>query len=333
MEVEIVYKVNQRIQRTPPPERRGSYFYAVSKRKNKTMYYNENTIIYFNGQFVKAAEAKMDLYSQSLHYGYAVFEGIRSYPVGNGTKIFKAKEHYDRLRHSADLMKMPFHYSTEQLTELTYETLKRNNFTDAYIRPVVMCSANMSLSKGKECYLAIETWEWTNGYLANKMRVMTSSYRRPNPSGFHVDAKVSGHYVNSILACQEAKDHGFDEALLLDNNGFAAEGPGANVFYEKGGILFTPPKGNILPGITRQTVIELCREFNIPVKEVFFTPEEMQGADAGFYCGTAAEVVELASLDNIEFKLNWEDSLSYVIQQAYKCKVLEKPFQLREQVA
>ncbi|HEX7844437.1 MAG TPA: aminotransferase class IV, partial [Chitinophagaceae bacterium] len=137
------------------------------------MYYSENTIIYFNGQFIKAADAKTDLYSQSLHYGYAVFEGIRSYPVNGGTRIFKAKEHYDRLRRSAELVKMPFAYSTEELTELTYETLRRNNFTDAYIRPLVLCSPNMSLSKGRESYLAIETWEWTNGYLANKMRVMT----------------------------------------------------------------------------------------------------------------------------------------------------------------
>ena len=297
------------------------------------MYYNENTIIYFNSQFVKAAEAKIDLYSQSLHYGYAVFEGIRSYTVGNQTKIFKATEHYDRLRHSAELMKMPFYYSTGQLIELSYEVLKRNNFNDAYLRPIVLCSANMSLSKGKECYLAIEAWEWTNGYLANKMRIMTSSYRRPNPAGFHIEAKVSGHYVNSILACQEAKDNGFDEAMLLDNNGFVAEGPGANVFYEKDSVIYTPAKGNILPGITRATVIEICNELNIPVIEKLFSPEEMQSADSGFFCGTAAEVVELASLDNVNFKLNWEDSIGSVIQQAYKCKVLEKEFKSSLQVA
>lgn len=290
------------------------------------MYYNENTVIYFNGQFVKAAEAKTDLYSQSLHYGYAVFEGIRSYPVGSCTKIFKAKEHYDRLRRSAELLKMPFHYTTDQLTELSYEVLAKNDFTDAYLRPIVICSPNMSLSKGKECYLAIEAWEWTNGYLANKMRIMTSSYRRPNPSGFHVEAKVSGHYVNSIMACQEAKDNGFDEALLLDNNGYVAEGPGANVFYEKEGVMYTPAKGNILPGITRETVIEICAELRIPVKENFFTPEEMKGTDSAFYCGTAAEVVELASLDNVPFKLNWDESLGSIIQKAYKCKVLEQQF-------
>ena len=294
------------------------------------LYYNNETIIYFNGEFVKAAEAKMDLYSQSLHYGYAVFEGIRSYPVNGGTKIFKAKEHYERLRNSAALMKMPFDYTTEQLTELTYEVLAKNNFTDAYVRPIVLCSPNMSLSKGKESYLAIECWEWTNGYLSNSMRIMTSSYCRPNSNAFHVEAKVSGHYVNSILACQEAKDHGFDEALVLDSDGHVAESSGANIFYEKEGVLYTPPKGNILPGITRATVIEICNELNIPVVETLFPVGEMHGADAGFFCGTAAEVVALESLDNIPFAKNWEDSFGYIIQQAYKSKVMERKFNVQK---
>lgn len=288
------------------------------------MYYNENSIIYFNGEFVKASEAKTDLYGQSLHYGYAVFEGIRSYTVGGATKIFKSKEHFERLKYSASVMKIPFHYHADRLTELSYEVLSRNGLTDAYLRPIVLCSANMSLSKCKESYLAIEAWEWTNGYLANKMRLMTSSYRRPNPNGFHITAKVSGHYVNSILACQEAKDNGFDEALLLDVNGNVAEGPGANIFYEDNGILFTPAPGHILPGITRATVLEICRELNIPVEERSFPPEAMRGADSAFYCGTAAEVVELASLDNISFKKAWQESLGRIVQQAYKAKVLEQ---------
>jgi len=297
------------------------------------MYYNEDTIIYFNGRFVKAAEANTDLYSQSLHYGYAVFEGIRSYPVNGETKIFKAEAHYDRLRHSAAVMKMPFHYTTAQLVKLSYEVLLRNDFKNAYLRPLVICSPNMGLSKGKESFLTIQAWEWTNGYLANKMRIMTSTYQRPNAKAFHIDAKVSGHYVNSILACQEAKDNGFDEALLLDANGFVAEGPGANVFIEKDGVLFTPARGNILPGITRATVIEICNELNIPVEEKFFTVDEMKEADTAFYCGTAAEVVELASLDETVFPMNWNDSLSAQIQKAYKCKVLQQEYKPTLQTA
>jgi len=288
------------------------------------MYYHNDTIIYFDGNFVKAAEATVDLYGQSLHYGYAVFEGIKSYKTPNGTQIFKATEHYDRLRFSAETMHIPFSYTTPKLIELTYEVLNRNNLSDAYIRPLVICSPNMGLSKAKESQLVIEAWEWNNGYLANKLRVMTSSYCRPNPEAFHVKAKVSGHYVNSILACQEARDKGYDEALLLDTNGNVAESSGANVFFEKGGLLFTPPKGNILPGITRATVIEISKMLKIPVVEKFFKPEEMKGADAAFFCGTAAEIVMLASLDGVPFSKKWEDTHSYTIQKVYSSLVLGK---------
>lgn len=291
------------------------------------MYYGESTVVYYNGQFIKATEAKTDLYGQSLHYGYAVFEGIRAYSTNNGVRIFKAKEHYDRLRYSAQVMGIPFHVTSEVMIDLTYELLERNGLIDAYIRPVVLCSPNMSLSKGRESQLAIMTWEWTNGYLSDQMRIMTSSYRRPNPNGFKVNAKVSGHYVNSILACQEAKDQGFDEALLLDGNGNVAEGPGANVFYEFEGKLYTPPEGNILPGITRATVLELCVELNIPVEERAFKPEEMRGADSAFYCGTAAEIVGLHSMDDVPFRRLWKESLGALLQQAYKHRVLEKGFQ------
>ena len=288
------------------------------------MYYNNNTIIYFNGNFVKASEASTNLYGQSLHYGYAVFEGIKSYKTDGGTKIFKAKEHYDRLRRSAELMHMPFNYTTDELTALSYEVLELNGLSDAYLRPIVMCSPNMSLSKGKESYLAIEAWEWSNGYMANKMRIMTSTFERPNPKAFKVEAKVSGHYVNSILACQEAKDAGYDEALVLDGNGNVAESSGANVFYEKDGRLYTPSKGSILPGITRATVLEICAELDIPTEEKLFKPEEMRGADAAFFCGTAAEVLALDSLDDVPFTQNWDDTLSATVQKAYRNLVLGK---------
>lgn len=290
------------------------------------MYYNDESVLFFDGEYVKAKEARTDLYGQSLHYGYAVFEGIKSYKTANGTKIFKAEEHYDRLRKSAETMMMPFDYSTEEMVEATYKLLEINNLSNAYIRPIVICSPNMSLSKGQKSYLVIEVWNWDNGYLANKMRIMTSSFERPNPKAFKVEAKVSGHYVNSILACQEAKDKGYDEALVLDADGNVAESSGANIFFEKDGKLFTPAKGSILPGITRATVFEICNQLGIPYEEKFFKPEEMKGADAGFFCGTAAEIVALDSLDNIPFKLNWEDGLSAKIQTAYRHLVLEEDY-------
>ncbi|NPA09547.1 MAG: branched-chain amino acid transaminase [Chlorobi bacterium] len=290
------------------------------------MYYNDDSVLFFDGEYVKAKEAKTDLYGQSLHYGYAVFEGIKSYRTANGTKIFKAEEHYDRLRKSAEAMHMPFHYSTEEMIETTYKLLEINNLSNAYIRPLVICSPNMSLSKGQKSYLVIEVWNWDNGYLANKLRIMTSSFQRPNPKAFKIEAKVSGHYVNSILASQEAKDKGFDEALVLDENGNVAESSGANVFYEKDGKLYTPQKGNILPGITRATVFEICNQLGIPYEEKLFTPQEMQGADAAFFCGTAAEIVAVESLNDIPFRMNWEDSLSAKIQQAYRHLVVEENY-------
>jgi branched-chain amino acid aminotransferase len=157
---------------------------------------------------------------------------------------------------------------------------------------------------------------------------MTSSFQRPNPKGFKIETKAAGHYVNSILASQEAKANGYDEALLTDMNGFVAEGPGANVFFEKNGRLFTPATGNILPGITRATVIEICQELEIPVDETTVTIEETKQAEAAFFCGTAAEVIGWASLDETSFRKPWNDSLSRQIQLAYKDRVIEKEHQL-----
>ena len=288
-------------------------------------YYNKDTILYLDGKYIKATEAKIDLYSQSLHYGYAVFEGIRSYKTVNGeTKIFKAVEHYERFKNSAKALNIPYTYTTAELIEITYSVLSGNNLQDAYIRPLIYAPANMSFTKNNKSHIVIEVWEM-QPFLGEKLlRIMTSSFQRPNPKGFKIEAKAAGHYVNSILASQEAKENGYDEALLTDINGYVAEGPGANLFFEKDEKLFTPASGNILPGITRATVIEICHKLKIPVEEKLFITEELKEADAAFFCGTAAEVIGWESLDGVEFKKPWNDSLSRVIQDAYKKLVIEK---------
>src|SRR6201991_351263 len=292
-------------------------------------YYNENTVLWLDGNIVKASEAKTDLYGQSLHYGYAVFEGIRSYRTAAGeTKIFKPVEHYDRLKRSAEALNMPYSYSTDELISATYEILDRNNLQDAYIRPVVYGPANMSFNPNTESFTVIQVWEMAPFLGEKLLKVMTSSFQRPNPKGFHIEAKASGHYVNSILASQEAKAKGFDEALLTDIDDHIAEGPGANMFFEKDGRLFTPATGNILPGITRATVLELCRELDIPVEEGQFTIGRLKSADAAFFCGTAAEVIGWASIDDTTFSVPWTNTLSRKIQLAYKDKVIEKLHQL-----
>jgi branched-chain amino acid aminotransferase len=288
-------------------------------------YYNEHTMIWLNGSFVKAAEAKIDLYSQTMHYGFGVFEGIRSYRTVTGeTKIFKAEEHFVRLQKSAETLSMPYPYSDEELIAATYKVLELNGQQDAYIRPLVYAPANMSFVKNTESNLAILTWEMAP-FLGEKLiRVMSSSYQRPNPKGFHITAKAVGHYVNSLLASYEAKSNGYDEALLSDINGFLAEAPGANLFFEKDGVLFTPATGNILPGITRATVKEICAEMDVQVVEKQCRFEELLDADAAFFCGTAAEVIGWASIDNKPLRKEWNDTISRKIQIAYKDRVTEK---------
>ncbi|MFM9908206.1 MAG: branched-chain-amino-acid transaminase [Chitinophagaceae bacterium] len=288
-------------------------------------YYNESTVIFLNGEFVKASEARMDFYSQSLHYGYSVFEGIRSYKTIHGeTKIFKEIDHFERLKASALAMNMPYKWKTEELIAATYDVLKRNNLKDAYIRPLVYAPANMSFVQNNESFIVIEAWEM-QPFLGDKLlRVMTSSFQRPNPKGFKIHAKAGGHYVNSILASQEAKSKGYDEALLNDMYDNVAEGPGANIFYELDGKLITPSPGNILPGITRATIFEICKELGIEVEEKLFTTQELKNAEAAFFCGTAAEVIGWQSLDDHPFSKNWDDSLSRLIQLAYSNRIIEK---------
>jgi branched-chain amino acid aminotransferase len=282
-------------------------------------YYNENTVLFLNGAFVKAADAKMDFYSQSLHYGYSVFEGIRSYKTESGaTKIFKATEHFDRFKVSAEAINLPYTYNTQDLIAQTYKLLELNNLGDAYIRPVVYAPANMSFTQNTESFIFIQAWEMGPFLGDKRIRVMTSSFQRPNPKGFNIHAKAAGHYVNSIMASQEAKAAGYDEALLLDMHDHVAEAPGANVFFEKDGTLYTPSLGNILPGITRATVLELCATHAISVVETSFGIDAIKGADAAFFCGTAAEVIGLESIDDVPFTKNWDDTASKKIQSAYQ---------------
>jgi branched-chain amino acid aminotransferase len=296
------------------------------------MYYNEKTTIFLDGEWKKASESKTDLYTQTLHYGTGVFEGIRSYKTEDGVKIFKAKEHYERLLYSANKMHIDLDYTVEELTNLTYELLEKNNLQDAYIRPLVFLGANMSLQPTDEVHLMLCAWEWGKYLGDEQLRLMTSTYQRPNPKSCFVDAKVTGHYTNSILATTEAKKEGYDEALLLDMNDNVAEGPGANFFYEKDGRLITCPVGNILPGITRQTIFEICEELGIEIEERFFTQKDVYQADGAFFTGTAAEVAGIESLDGKKFNLKWEETIGFDLSHAYQNRVQKREYKQFELV-
>ena len=287
-------------------------------------YYDSNSVIYLNGFFVKAAEAKTDLYGQSLHYGLAAFEGIRAYKTHNATRIFKAAAHFERLQRSCELVGIPYPWDNKELIKKTYRLLEKNNLKDAYIRPLVYSDPNMTLIAPEKANIMICAWEW-GAYLGDKqLKVCISPFQRPNPKSTFVEAKISGHYVNSILATTDAKKRGFDEALLLDANENVAEGSGANIFIEKGGKLYTPALGNILAGITRATVIELCHMLDIEVIEKTISVDELKNADSAFFCGTAAEIIGIHTIDDTVYRQKWSDSIGSTIQRAYKNLVLEK---------
>lgn len=287
-------------------------------------YFNSNTVLYLNGKFQKAADTTTDIYGQSLHYGYAVFEGIRAYNTHNGTRIFKVREHFERLKRSAELVHMPFRWDVSDLIKQTYKLLEINNLKNAYIRPLIYCAPNMSLVAGTKVSIMICAWEW-GAYLGHEqLKVSVSSYERPNPKSTPIQAKISGNYVNSILATTEAKSRGFDEALLLDADQNIAEGPGANIFIEKNGRMYTPPPGNILAGITRATIIELCHVLDIEVIEKHLTVTDLKHADSAFFCGTASEIAGIASVDEYTFPIKWADTIGATLQRTYKCLVLEK---------
>lgn len=287
-------------------------------------YYNDSSILFVNGNYVRSAEAVTGLYGQSLHYGYGVFEGIRAYNTHNGTRVFKAEEHFARLQRSCELVNIPYKWNNDHLIKETYRLLEINRLKNAYIRPLVYCGPNMSLTRPVDVSIMICAWEW-GACLGNKLlRVCISGFQRPNPKSTKIEAKVTGNYVNSILATTEARDRGYDEALLLDMHEKVAQAPGANFFMEKYGRLYTPPKGNILPGITRDTVIDICKNHDIEVLERRLTVDDIKSADSAFLCGTSTEIVGIGSIDGTEFKTDWQETIGSTIQRTYKNLVLEK---------
>lgn len=287
-------------------------------------YYNENTYIFLDDKFVKANEAKADLFAQSLHYGYGVFEGLRAYSTHNGIRIFKVDEHFQRLKSACEAIQLPFHWENQTLIDATYELLSVNNLRSAYIRPLVYSGSNMHLTSAKASNIMIAAWEWGPFLGQNLVNVCISELERPSPKSFRIDAKISGQYINSIMATSEAIRKGYDEALLLDQEGFVAQASSENLFIEKDLKLYTPPIDNVFPGITRQTVIEICKELRIELIEKKLTVEEVYHADSAFLSGTAAQIIGINKVDDITYPEEWEHTIGASIQRTYKKLVLEQ---------
>ncbi len=259
----------------------------------------ETKYIWHNGTFVPWQDATVHVLTHSLHYGSAVFEGIRVYETDRGPAVFRLKEHVQRLLYSAAAMRMEVPYSEEEIMQAIRDTIIKNGVSSCYVRPIVFYGyGNMGLKpRGARVEVAIAVWPWGSYLGDDPVRVMVSRFIRIDPKSSVTDAKISGHYANSILASLEAKENGYDEALLLDSEGNIAEGPGENFFMVKGNTIVTPPLGTILPGITRASVLELAQEHGYTTEERPLSLQEAQEADECFFTGTAAEVCPIAELD------------------------------------
>ena len=256
-----------------------------------------------DGKLVPWGEANVHVLTHTLHYGLGVFEGIRCYETPEGPAIFRLHEHVERLLKSASIFQMEIPYSHDEICEAIAATVRENKLHECYIRPIAFIGAGaMGLyAKDNPIHLAIAAWSW-GAYLGedginNGIKVKTSSFVRGHVNSNMTMAKVCGYYVNSQLAKNEAISCGYDEALLLDTEGYVSEGSGENVFIERGGALKTTPLTSILEGITRESVIKIARDQGIVVREERFTRDEVYISNEAFFTGTAAEITPIRELD------------------------------------
>ena len=259
--------------------------------------------IWYDGKLVPWRDATTHVLTHSLHYGLAVFEGLRAYNTARGTAIFRLKEHTERLFNSAHIYLMKIPYSRETLMDAQREVVRANKLKSCYIRPIAFYgSEKMGVSpKGVKTHVAIAAWPW-GAYLGAEalekgIRVKTSSFARHHVNVSMCRAKYSGTYANSILANLEATEHGYDEGLLLDVDGFVAEGSGENLFMVKNGSIYEPELTSALMGITRQSVITLAQEMGYSVEARRITRDDLYIADEAFFTGTAAEVTPIREVD------------------------------------
>jgi branched-chain amino acid aminotransferase len=259
--------------------------------------------IWYDGQLVPWRNATTHVLTHSLHYGLAVFEGLRAYNTARGTAIFRLREHTERLLNSAHIYRMKIPYGCETLMNAQKEVVRANRLESCYVRPIAFYgSEKMGVSPvGTRVHVAIAAWPW-GAYLGPEalekgIRVKTSSFARHHVNVSMCRAKYSGTYANSILANLEATEHGYDEALLLDVDGFVAEGSGENLFVVKNGEICEPELTSALIGITRQSVIALAREMGYAVSSRRITRDDLYIADEAFFTGTAAEVTPIREVD------------------------------------
>jgi len=287
-------------------------------------------VIWFDGELVPWREARVHVLTHTLHYGLGVFEGVRAYATEQGPMIFRLEEHTNRLFRSAHILNFHIPFSKQEINEAQKTVVRENNLDEAYLRP--MCfygSEGMGLrAEGLKPHCIIAAWEWPS-YMSPEardegIRVRTSSYTRHHVNITMCKAKANGNYINSMLALREALDSGCDEALLLDNEGYVAEGSGENIFLVEKGQLITPELTSCLEGITRRTIFDFADDLGWEIKERRITRDEVYVADEAFFTGTAAEVLPIRELDGRRIGCGGRGPITEKLQTMYFDQVMGK---------
>ncbi len=280
-------------------------------------------VIWFDGELVPWREANIHVLTHSLHYGVGVFEGIRAYETDKGAAIFRLEEHTERLFASAKILGMKIETTEDVINQAIIDTVKQNNLKSAYIRPLCFYgSEGMGLrADGLKVHTAVAAWEW-GAYLGAEnlergIRIKTSSFTRHHVNVTMCKAKATGNYINSVLALREALEDGYDEALLLDTEGYVAEGSGENFFMIKKGVIYTPELTSALDGITRATVMQMARDLGLEIVQKRITRDEVYVADEAFFTGSAAEVTPIRELDNREIGNGSRGPITEKLQTMY----------------
>jgi branched-chain amino acid aminotransferase len=280
--------------------------------------------IWMDGQMVEWRDAKIHVLTHTLHYGCGVFEGVRAYNTVQGPAIFRIREHTERLFNSAKILRMKIPFTFDEVVKAQLDVVRDNKLESCYLRPLVwLGSEKMGVSpKGAKVHLMVAAWPW-GAYLGEDglkrgIRVKTSSFTRHHVNITMTQAKAVSNYTNSILANLEVTEEGYDEALLLDSQGFVSEGAGENIFIVKNGTLYTPDlSAGALNGITRNTIFAICRDLGLEIKEKRITRDEVYICDEAFFTGTAAEVTPIRELDRIELGQGSRGPITEKIQSAF----------------
>ncbi len=261
-------------------------------------------VIWMDGEMIPWRDATTHVLTHTLHYGMGVFEGVRAYRAEGGTAIFRLREHTQRLFHSAHILRMKIPFDQQTLIDAQVESIRQNKLETGYLRPMAFYgSEGMGIrADNLKVHVIVASWEWGT-YLGEEslrsgIRVQVSSYTRHHVNVAMCRAKANGHYINSMLALQEAVDNGYDEALLLDTNGFVMEGSGENLFIVRDNVIYTPDLTSALDGITRNTVMKIIADEGLELVEKRITRDEIYICDEAFFTGTAAEVTPVRELDN-----------------------------------